>query len=330
MAVVKADGYGLGAVNVAKTLNSIGCKRFAVATADEAVELRTCGVEGEILILGYSPPSLERTLVDHDLTQAVVSAEHANAFKDKTLKVQLAIDTGMHRFGVDARDKKLCGGIIDRLSEKHSLTGLFTHLSCADDDLSKDITDRQVGLFESVCDLAKGKAIESFHCANSAAGVKGVNVGNVYRLGILLYGLFPSSEFKMPQGFRSVFSWFSEIAEIKNIRSSERIGYGNAFSAERDMRVAVVSTGYADGLDRRATGAKVFINGRVTKIVGKICMDVFFADVTDIENVAVGDRVEIVGDNVPLSDLSKRLSTIDYEIVSRIGKRVKRLWLPSV
>lgn len=326
-AVVKANAYGLGAVEISRTLNGVGCKSFAVATVEEGVDLRSAGIAGDILVLGYTPPSEEGTLLKYDLTQSLVSFEHALSFSAKELKVQIALNTGMNRFGMNAKTIAECERLIREIYKKHRLTGLYTHLSCADDEAERGFTHKQIEKFKAVCERVSDLDLEYIHCQNSAAGLIKGAYGNAVRLGIMLYGLMPCRGFILPKGIKPCFQWLSEVALVREVKCGERIGYGKNFIAGNDMKIAVVSTGYADGLDQRLSGSFVYIHGKPAKIIGRICMDVFFAEVSGIEGVKAGDMVEIIGENNTVEKIGERLLSSDYEVVTRIGARVARTYI---
>lgn len=345
MAVIKADAYGHGDVQVARLLSDLGCEMFAVSNIDEAVGLREAGIKGEILILGYSSPYYAKTLFDLDLTQAIVSEEYAKQLADTGLRIkcQFAVDTGMNRIGIDGDDVDDCERIIKSFIDRLNINGLFTHLCVADSDKKSDeeFTYQQMNKFHTLVDRVSDLELPFIHCCNSAAGLQYLDdypffdqIGNIVRLGIVLYGLKPSQNLPIPFGIKPALSWKSVISMAKHVHEGETIGYGRTFQADKEMVIATVATGYADGLNRLLSNRGfVLINGCKAPIVGNICMDQTLVDVTDIPNVKMGTHATIIGRNGDLSfsadELAESLDTIGYEILCDISKRVQRFYLSS-
>ena len=345
MAVIKADAYGHGDIQVARMLSDMGVNLFAVSNIDEAVGLREAGISGEILILGYSSPVYAQTLYDLDLTQTLVSelyAEHL-AQTGYRVKCQFAIDTGMNRIGINANDVDHCVNLIRNYSEKLNVNGVFTHLCVADsnDPSDKIFTVEQIKKFKSIVDNISDLELPYIHCCNSAGGLSYINnpeyndaVGNIVRLGIVLYGLKPDYSNELPQGISPALTWKSVISMVKPVAKGEYIGYGRSYKVTRDSIIATVATGYADGLSRLLSNKGfVMINGRRAPIVGRICMDQTLIDVTDIPNVSMGMNVTLLGrcGNIEYNadDMAKDLDTIGYEVMCNITKRVQRFYINS-
>ena len=326
MAVVKANGYGHGSVQVAETLQDLGCRDFAVASLDEALELRSAGIAGQILILGYTPASAAGELIAGDITQALLSEEHAQSFTASGVKAQFAIDTGMNRIGLDADDPAACAEVIRRFGRKFRLTGLFTHLCVADTPGENEFTEAQIGKFKKVVDLVSDLKLPNIHCMNSAGGLWHEPFGDLVRLGIVLYGLKPDRANTLPEGIRPVLEWRSVVSMIKTVRPGETIGYGRTFRATAEMRVATVPTGYADGYDRHLSNCgTVLIRGRRAPVVGRVCMDQIMADVTGIPDAGFEDEVVLLGDEYDADDMARQIGTIGYEVVCGISPRVPRV-----
>ena len=325
MAVVKADGYGHGGVRVAATLQSLGCRHFAVASLDEAIELRDAGITGQILILGYTPASAAGELLKYDITQALVSEEHARSFTASGVKAHFAIDTGMNRIGLDADDPETCAETLRRAAAKFNLTGLFTHLCVADTPAENDFTARQIEKFKQVAESVRDLKLPYIHCLNSAGGLWHEPYGDLVRLGIVLYGLKPDRANTLPEGILPVLQWKSVVSMIKTVRPGESIGYGRTFTARETMRVATIPTGYADGLNRKLSNCgSVTIRGKRAPIVGRVCMDQFMADVTNIPEAEFEDEVTLLDDAYDADDMAADIGTIGYEIVCAIAPRVTR------
>ena len=253
IAVVKADAYGHGAERVALSLNSVGCRDFAVSNIDEGIELRKNGVVGDIVVMGYTPVERLNELSAFDLSQALISYEYANTVLNANIrvKVHIAVDTGMNRFGIKADELNRIVEIAERSKKSLILCGVYTHLCVADDEEQADFTAEQKRKFNVVADELKKFGLSYEHCLNSAGGLKDASTGNAVRLGIALYGLKPAEDFELPKGIVPALKWKSEIVAVKPISKGETVGYGRTFTADKDMNIAIVSVGYADGLNRR-------------------------------------------------------------------------------
>lgn len=345
MAVIKADAYGHGDVQVARMLSDMGVHLFAVSNIDEAVGLREGGIHGEILILGYSSPVYAKTLCDYDLTQALVSEVYAAQLANTgyPIKCQFAIDTGMNRIGIDGDDPRHCEQVIRTYVEKLNVDGVFTHLCVADSDdpSDKEFTKGQIDKFKSVVDRISDLHLPYQHCCNSAGGLRYLDdtdyysqIGNIVRLGIILYGLKPDYSNDIPEGIAPALTWKSVLSMVKTVHAGEYIGYGRSFKVEKDSIIATVATGYADGLNRLLSNKGfVMINGQKAPIVGRICMDQTLVDVTDIPDVTMGMHAIILGRSGNLvynaDDMAQDLGTIGYEIMCNITKRVQRFYVNS-
>lgn len=342
MAVIKADAYGHGDAHIARLLSELGCNFFAVSNVDEAVGLRNAGIKGEILILGYTSPKHAKTLAHFDLTQTIVSEEYAEVLAQTGHKVkcQFAIDTGMNRIGLDGAYPIACERIIRKYVNSLSIEGLFTHLCVADVDTkeSKDFTMTQVRKFKEVVDTVADLDFPFIHCFNSAGGLYFLNGNNLFsgidqivRLGIVLYGLKPDIGNSLPNGIKPAMMWKTVVSRVKIVYPGETIGYGRTFTVMEEMRIATITTGYADGLNRLlSNNGWVMIDGSRAPIIGRICMDQTIIDVTDIPNVKMGTEVVILGESGSLSfcadDMAQKLGTIGYEVICNISKRVQRFY----
>lgn len=343
MAVVKADAYGHGDAMVAKALSDHGVKLFAVSNIDEAVGLRNAGVDGEILILGYSSPKYANTIYYLNLTQAIVSDEYAKALAltGYHIKCQFAIDTGMNRIGLPSKNPILTAEIIRSYDGPFQITGVFTHLCVADSNIEEDInyTHRQLNLFKGVVDELDDMNLPYIHCYNSAGGLYYLKddkfnekIGNIVRLGIILYGLKPDRSNKLPEGIKPAMNWKSAISLVKELEPGEYIGYGRTFMTKRKSIIATVTTGYADGFRRAFSNEGfVIIRGQKAPIVGNVCMDQTLVDVTDIPDARMGDTVILMGRDKGVEydadAMAADLGTIGYEVICGISKRVQRFYL---
>lgn len=338
MAVVKANAYGHGDIQVATTLQKNGVCDFAVSNLDEAIRLRNNGIDGQILILGYTPVDQAAVLLDYDITQALLSEEYAFALESFHfgVKCQFAIDTGMRRIGLNSDKPSECEDVIRRFyNSSLKLNGLFTHLCVADNDDEESITftNQQIEKFNDISSLVNDLNLPYIHYMNSAGGLWYQNCYSSFaRLGIVLYGLKPQIRNSLPVGIRPILSWKSVVSMVKNVHPGDTIGYGRTFVVEKSMTLATVSTGYADGYNRLLSNkGYVLIHGKRAPIVGRICMDQFTVDVSDIPDVKMGSEVVLIGDceseSIYADDLAQLIGTIGYEIVCSISERVERIYI---
>lgn len=335
-AVVKADGYGHGGIQAAKTAESIGVDYLAVAILGEALELRGAGLKLPILVLGYTPEYQYADVVEHGITQTIFNLDQAKALSaasaaaGKPVKAHLKVDTGMGRLGVrpeDAADAAVSMAALPGLE----LEGVFTHFATAD---SKDptYTKRQFAAFCSALEAIAGRGlnIPIRHCANSATTLNYPEMHlDMVRVGVALYGLWPSDETARPIEITPVMRFKTKIAQLKEVPAGTCISYGCTFIADKPSRIATMPVGYADGLSRSLTGkAEVVIKGKRAPMAGRICMDQCIADVSDIPGLKEGDDVLIFGGPELLSDeVAAHLGTINYEVVCVVGKRVPRVYI---
>lgn len=334
MAVVKADAYGHGDKIVAKYLSDYGVRHFAVSNIDEAIHIRTAGVEGQILILGYTPIERARDLIEYDVTQTLLSEEYAAKFAATGLliKCQFAIDTGMQRIGLNVDDPKYCEQVIREYGHRLNLNGLFTHLCVADTPEQDEFTEKQIRLFEEVSARVSDLNL-SYHCMNSIGGLwQKSNVSCFARLGIILYGLKPDYMNTLPEGIKSALSWKNVVSMVKEVNPSDTIGYGRSYAVDHPMTIATIPTGYADGYPRLLSNkGYVLITGRKAPIVGRVCMEQMMGDVIDIPNVRFESEVVLIGESgdevITADDLAHMIGTIGYEIVCGISKRVDRVYI---
>ncbi len=340
MAVVKADAYGHGAVNVANLLLKNGADRLAVADLDEAMELRDAGIKAEILILGASFLEDIENLVRFDITAAVFSYGFAKLLSDeakkqgKIAKIHIKLDTGMSRIGYVAgeNDDELIEEILKISKLPHLfIEGIFSHFATSDEKDSS-YTKKQFYEFIKVCDQLKekGLSIPIRHIANSAAIMSYPETHlDMVRAGIILYGFYPSNEVdKNIINLKRVMTLKSRITLIKEI-SNRGVSYGKTYIAQKGTKVATVPLGYADGYTRMLNGkAEMVAGGIKVKVIGRICMDQCMIDVTNVHNIKVDDEVIIFGDGpVTADDLAKSLGTINYEIICMVARRVPRKYI---
>lgn len=339
MGVVKANAYGHGAVATSQIMMEAGVDRLAVATLDEALELRAGGLTVPILVLGYTPGELALKAVEHEITLAVVdlntAAEIAGAAQalGKIARVHLKVNSGMNRLGVPA------DGVVPLLEamarmEGLEVEGIFTHFATSDTD--RAYADEQFGIFRRSLEEATAAGLRPpiAHAANSAATLTMPHTHlDMVRSGIALYGLDPDvDDTPLPSGFLPVMSWKAAVAQVRDLRPGDPVSYGREFVADRPMTVATIPVGYADGFPRRPFHwGSVLIHGQPAPILGRVCMDQCVVDVSAIASqqpVLQGDEVVLIGRQgeaeISAAEAGRRIGTINYDVVSRILGRVPR------
>lgn len=346
--VVKADAYGHGAVRMAREYEALGADWFAVSNLEEALQLRFSGVKRPVLVLGFTPAEEAASLADHQISQCVYSLEYARELSryaekaGKTVKIHVKIDTGMSRLGFYFQDISRDEAAVEEVKTACTLPslypeGIFTHFAVSDEGRAGDaFTMRQFGCFKEMIEalLRAGVSFEVRHCANSAAVFDyPLSHLDMVRAGIVIYGLYPSGDLRNVPELKPALSLRSVVSHVKILKVGAAVSYGREFTAEREMRVATVPVGYADGYPRRLSpgGAQVLIQGKRCPILGRICMDQLMADVTGLEKVEIGDTVTLIGrdgeEEITADELAKRESTINYEVVCGLSKRVPRVYL---
>ena len=338
--VVKTDGYGHGAVPVAEAIDPYVCG-YAVATVEEAVQLRRHGIAKPVLILGVTHKSHNRELVEYELRPAVFMREQAESLSKtavsmgRTVKIHLALDTGMSRIGM-APD----GAHADMVKEMSRLPGLdlegiFTHFAKAD-ETDKTATAIQIQRYREFLELLheRGVEIPVKHCYNSAGilDIKGAEFDAV-RAGISMYGLYPSDEVdREVVRLIPAMNWKSFITYIKTVPAGTAVSYGGTYVTEKETVIATVPAGYGDGYPRNQSNkGSVLIRGRRAGILGRVCMDQMMVDVTDIPGASVDDEVTLMGrdgrEEITAEDIAETCGGFHYEILCGIGKRVPRVYL---
>ena len=339
MAVVKANAYGHGANIVAPLLQSLGADCFAVSNIEEALSLREFGINTPILILGYTPESLVRTLAENSISQCVYSPDYARALSENaqkagvTLSVHLKLDTGMSRLGFDFRDENENEKEAMLLAARlpcFNTEGVFTHFAAADSDGkgATDYTKAQYTRFLDGVNLLNRAGIhpEYVHCDNSAAICREKYIFNTVRPGIILYGLTPDRDFDTKMNLSPAMTLKSVVSFVKTVTAGTPVSYGMTYTAPRDMKIATVAAGYADGYPRKLSSTgEVLIGGMRAKIVGRVCMDQLMVDVSDIKDVKMGDEVILFGKELSVDEIAEKCDTINYETVCGIAPRVPRI-----
>ncbi len=338
-AVIKADGYGHGAVQIAGVLLDNGADRFAVATLSEAVQLRAIYKETEILILGYTPNENAEEVIENGLIQTIYSMEQAVFFNQKAealnqkLKIHVKLDTGMRRIGMSISEETV-DQIVTIASFSHLIIeGIFTHFAVAD-ETDKAFTHIQAKRFKWVVDQleTRGVIIPIKHVANSATIMDCPEYQfDMVRAGIMLYGLYPSKAVNHKAVFlKEVMSLKAQISHVKFVEKDEGISYGLIYKTSEQEQIATLPLGYADGFARGYTGkAKAIVKGEIRPIVGRICMDQCMLNVTSLD-VAQGDVVTLFGADgdqvIGIDEYADMINTINYEVVCMISRRVLRVY----
>lgn len=341
MPVIKADAYGHGAVECAKALEENGISFFAVATAQEAIELRQNNINSQILILGYVFPENFEELIKNNIFLTVFDYETAFEINKaatqigKKAKIHIKLDTGMGRIGFIPNEKSLKEIKNISFLENIVIDGIFSHFACA------DMTDKSYTLAQKILFDDFVKEIESNnifiktrHICNSA-GIMEFDDGflDIVRSGIISYGLYPSDEVNFDSlEIRPVMSLISHVVHIKEVEKDFCISYGSTYKTTQKSIIATIPVGYGDGYPRSLSNCgKVLINGEFAPIVGRVCMDQFMVDVTNIPNVQRGTEVVLVGTDgnkkITVEDLSAICNRFNYEFVCDINKRVPRLYV---
>lgn len=343
--VIKADGYGHGAVPIAKELETVNAIHgFAVATEEEAVILRMAGIKKSILVLGYAFPGSYREMLEKEIRVTVFRHDtleqlsQAAAETGRKAKIHIKVDTGMARIGVRPGEEGM--ELVRAALETPGIEveGIFTHFARADEK-DKSAAENQLSLFKDFVKKIKeetGFQIPICHCANSAALIE-LRDGDMdaVRAGIALYGLWPSGEVsKAVVELKPAMELKSQVIFVKEVEAGTEIGYGGTFTAPRKMKIATVPVGYGDGYPRGLSNkGYVLVHGERAPIVGRICMDQFMIDVTRIPNVKEGDWATLIGregeGQITMEELGELSGRFNYELACCIGKRIPRIYLKS-
>jgi len=337
IAVVKANAYGHGAVQIAKKAIASGVNMLAVATVEEGIELREAGVEKPILVLGTLLEEQIQKVINYDLIAVVYTLNFAKKVAKiaqqlgKEVQVHLAVDTGMGRVGILANNRPVAKIKAIVSLNNLNINGIFTHFAVADED--REYTTEQLELFDNLlADLeAEGIEIPIKHAANSAAIIDHPEAHyDLVRLGIALYGLAPAPSLADKIDLKPVLSWKAHVVHVKTVTGGNNISYGCTYTTEAETKVATLAVGYYDGYPRLLSNqAEVLINGQRAPVIGRVCMDQIMVDVTGIE-VRRGAVATLLGkdgaETIQAQELAELIGTINYEVVSRIGPRVKRIF----
>lgn len=339
-AVVKADAYGHGALAVAKRLNAVGCDFFTVSNIDEALELRTGGITGTILVLGYVLDEFLPEAVENDISLAVDTVAHLKtilrAADGRPVKIHIKLDTGMNRTGFFAKgdgaplDEELHKAV--ELIEKHPnlvCEGIFSHFAVADEPEGSAFTETQYARFTETVEKLRALGLKPTyrHICNSAGIVRFPQMHlDAVRMGVTLYGCGDLDSACVP-----AMTFKTRVINVHTLKKGESVSYGCTYTADADRRIAVIGAGYADGYKRCLSGkGHVLCHGKKAPLVGRICMDMAMVDVTDIPEAAVGDDVVLFGkdgdERLPAEKLAAWADTIPYEILCAVSARVPRVY----
>ena len=338
MAVVKANAYGHGAIRVAKALEK-KANYFAVAVIEEAIELRDGGIKNPILILSYTSPYQFEALINNELIPSVYRYEDAEMLSQeacrlgKTAVIHIAVDTGMSRIGF--KDSENSADTVKKISELPNIRieGIFSHFACADAE-DKACALGQKKRFDNFIAMLeeRGLTIPVKHICNSASIIDFDFSYDMVRMGISLYGLYPSDEVKKDSvSLTPAMEVVSHIIHIKEIEAGTGVGYGHIYIAPEKRKIATVCIGYADGFNRAFSNkGYVLINGKKAPITGKVCMDQIMVDITDIKDAKIGDHVIIMGssngETITAEQLGQMCESFNYEVVCTFMPRVMRLY----
>ncbi len=342
LAVVKANAYGHGAVGVSKFLED-KADYLAVAATDEALELRKNGINCPILILGHIPYGDYDNIVKYNITPTISDFYEAELLSKAAVKAEvtspmhIAVDTGMNRIGFKCDESSVEEIKKIKALPNIEIEGVFSHLAAAD-MLDKAYTKMQAekfdGFVKTLCEIGVDAPIK--HLYNSAAIADLEKKYDMVRQGIILYGLRPSDEVEfnninIPQ---PVMSMKTRVVQVKTLPAGESISYGCTYTTEKETRVATLCAGYADGVTRvLSNNGEVLIRGKRAKIIGRVCMDQFMVDVTDIPEAQAGDTATIFGtdgeESISVDEIAKKANTINYEIICNINSRVTRVYMKN-
>ena len=340
MAIIKADGYGHGAVPIAKVLDS-SVDSYGVAIVEEGVELRKAGITKPILILGYTPEQMYDRILKYDLMPTVCDYAMAEkmsvkaAEHKKMLKIHIKLDTGMSRIGFMPGEETIKSIVeISKLSNIE-IDGIFSHFARADDE-NKTFSNEQLRKFLEMTDAIEqeGVKIPIKHISNSAGIIELPEANlDMVRSGISTYGLYPSEDVQKENlPLKPAMSLYAYITMVKELEKGIPVGYGGTYVTTKKTKVATIPAGYGDGYPRALSNqGRVLIHGQYAPIIGRVCMDQFMVDVTHIDDVKTGDKAILVGraeDNViTLEEIGNMSASFNYEAACDIGKRIPRVYI---
>ncbi len=337
MAVVKANAYGHGAIEVASAALRGGASWLGVARVEEALQLRQAGISAPILILGHTPKERVMEMIQSEIALTIWSLDQVDWVSETAMSqglkahLHIKVDTGMGRLGIPPIDVLPLVEAIEA-GPGVKLEGIFTHLARADES-DPSTTDHQLDYFQALIEELEdlGKKPPLVHCANSAAALKRMGAHlDLLRIGIAMYGLAPSSETKLPPVIRPALCWKSILAQVKKVPPGRGISYGHIYNTTHEERIGTIPVGYADGF-RRVEGNQVLVGGRSIPVVGRVTMDQIMVNLDNLPDAREGDEVLILGSQGDsrncAEDIADRWGTINYEVTSGIAARVPRVYL---
>ena len=337
MPIVKANAYGHGLEKVTQRLEKGGAEWFGVARIEEGLLLREAGVKARILVLGYTAPVRVPHAIRNDLTLTVydhhVAEQYATQAKNVKgiLRLHAKIDTGMGRLGVPPLEAMLFLKLINE-SPHMELEGVFTHFARADEP-NEDDTDKQLQKFQAMLKEMELVGIKpSFiHASNSAGSLAYPSARfDLVRAGIVLYGLPPSNEIKLPEAIKPALTWKTRLISLKTLPAGHGVSYGFKYYTKKEERIGVIAVGYADGL-RRQPGNKVLVRGKRATVVGNVCMDQCMLQMDNIPDAEIGDEVVLIGrqneDEITATEIANDWGTINYEVICGLASRMPRVYL---
>jgi alanine racemase len=338
MGVVKADGYGHGFMEVTKVLLKNGADYLAVATLEEAVQLRKRNFDVPILILGATENEGAGDLVEYDVMPTVFTYDFAEVLSKaavkmgKTAKIHIKIDTGMSRIGYLCCDESIEEIIKISKLDNIEIEGIFSHFACSD-ELDREYTEMQFEKFMSMCKKLenRGLTIPIKHICNSAGIMMYPHMHlDMVRPGVIIYGLYPSDDVdKSRLKLKPAMTLKAKVTLVKEIEEGIGVSYGKTYITDKKTKIATVPIGYADGYLRLLSNkAKMMCHGECVNVIGRICMDQCMIDVTNVNNISIGDEVTVFGsDTITADTLAQWLGAINYEIVCMIGRRIPRIYI---
>lgn len=338
LAVIKADAYGHGAVEIAKRISDI-CDYYGVATIDEAVELRNSGISMPILIIGHTDPYDFDKLVEYDIAQTVYNVGECKLLSDIALKhnkkavVHVKVDTGMARIGFPVSDEGIRQACMLKDMPGLEIEGIFSHYAKSDESDKTSAYEQKKKFLYFIEEMEKqGISFALKHIDNSAGTMEmDDDEFDMIRLGIVTYGLYPSDEVDKSVIIKPVMSLIAHVAHVKTLPAGVGVGYGWTYVTSRETKVATVTIGYADGYPRAQSNiGRVIIGGQYAPVIGRVCMDQIMVDVTDIQDVAVRDEVILIGGSddkyISVEEVAAPAESFNYELVCNISRRVPRVY----
>ncbi|MBU0998086.1 alanine racemase [Patescibacteria group bacterium] len=343
-AVIKANAYGHD-IEIVSKLISPKVDLFAVDSIYEALKIRENGIKKPIIILGYTPIKDLELVIKNDISFACYNRETVRKIislkLNKIAKVHLKIETGTNRQGLSIGKTIKLAKEISKYKDKIYIEGIYTHFANIEDTLDPSFAMLQLKRFNKVKEIFEDKIgkVDCCHCAASASTILYPSTHfNLIRLGISLYGIWPSKEVKIAElqkGTKSlklkpVLSWKTIVAQVKNINKGESVSYGRTWTATKETKIAIIPIGYFDGFDRKLSNSgKVLIKGKYAQVIGRVAMNMFVVDVSHIKNVKVEDEVVIIGEQegniISADEIADKLGTINYEVICRINPLIPRI-----